>query len=397
MSGKRFGPHYGKVFTAALLHEVAFMLLVHFPGYLDRLGVTESLIGLLYGVGAVLALAGRPALGRILDLTHRRTVLKVSGLLHAAVVLLLMTTTLWGPWLWVLFLSQRVLMLVFFTTMLTYAADSLPVEHRTEGLALFGLSGLLPIALGGVIGDLVIDAFGFHALFLLSASAGLASWGVIWRLPLLPLLSRLPRRNFWAAMVQRDLLPLWWVTLCFSFGLETLFTFLRTYVETRQVGSTGLFFGVYGVTAIVIRVAGGRHYDRTPHRPVVVGSLVAYGVGISFLAFAGAVPLFVAAAIAAGLAHGAIFPIMSSQVVVRAREAERGSAISIFTSLFDIALLLGVPAVGFLIEHMDYGTAFTVAGVALGVGAVVYALWDGRLVAAADAGPALAAGGEEAL
>lgn len=383
MSTNRYGANFGKLFAAALLQETSFALLVHFPGYLDELGVTESLIGVLYAAAAVLGLCSRPALGKILDLTHRRTVLLVTGLANAAVVLALVATSIWGPLLWGLFLAQRVLQIALFTTMLTYGADSIPIQHRTQGLALFGLSGLFPIALSGVAGDLVIDAFGFGALFVLAATASLTSWLLVWRLPLLPVLGHRPRRGFWAALAQRNLLPIWWVTLFFSIGLETLFTFTRTYVDERQIGSTGLFFGVYGMSAAAMRIFGGSHYDRIPQRLFVVSALLAYGLGLGLMAIAGSLPLLVAAAVAGGVSHGAVFPILTSQVVGRARTAERGSAMAIFTSIFDIALLLAAPSVGFLIDGFNYRVAFGAVAIALGLGAAVYAIWDRRLVAAA--------------
>jgi predicted MFS family arabinose efflux permease len=382
MSTARFGPHFPKVFAAALLQEVSFVLMVHFPGYLEGLGITESLIGVLYASAAVVALSFRPALGRILDLTHRRTVLLVTGLINASVVLALAATVAWGPLLWGLFLVQRVMQIALFTTMLTYGADSLPIEHRTQGLALFGLSGLFPIALGGVAGDLVIESFGFGSLFVLASAASVSAWLLVWRLPLLPILGRRPRRGFWAALAQRNLLPLWWITLFFSIGLETLFTFTRTYVADRGVGSTGLFFGVYGLAAASMRILGGRYYDRIPQRPLVVGALVAYGLGLALLAVAGSESVLVGAAVAGGAAHGVVFPILASQVVNRARTAERGSAMSIFTSIFDIALLMAAPVVGLLIDGFSYRLAFGAVSLALGGGAVVYALWDRRLVAA---------------
>ena len=380
MATDRYGPNFGKLFAAAILQEASFFLLVHFPGYLEGLGATESLIGVLYAAAAMLGLLARPALGRVLDLTHRRTVLLVTGFFNAVVILALATTTVWGPWLWGLFLAQRVLQIALFTTMLTYAADSLPVEHRTQGLALFGLSGLLPIALVGVAGDVLIDVFGFQALFVVSAMASIVSWLLVWRLPILPILGRRPRRGFWASLAQRNLLPLWWVTLFFSIGLETLFTFTRTYVDERQIGSTGLFFGVYGVTAAAMRVLGGRHYDRIPQRLFVVSALVSYALSLAILAIAGSVPLLVAAAFFGGMAHGAVFPILTSQVVLRARTSERGSAMAIFTSIFDVALLVAAPAVGFLIDGFSYRLAFGCVAFALGLGAAVYSIWDRRIV-----------------
>ncbi len=380
---KRYGPNFGKIFAAALLQEVSFVLMVHFPGYLDGLGITESLIGTLYASAAVVALLFRPALGRILDLTHRRTVLLVSGALNAAVLLGLALGLPWGPALWVLFLLQRLFQIALFTTMLTYGADSLPVEHRTQGLALFGLSGLFPIALGGLAGDLVIDGFGFEALFLTAALASVASWLLVWRLPLLPVLGRRPRRGFWAALAQRNLLPIWWLALFFCIGMETVFTFTRTYIDDRGIGSTGLFFGVYGLAAASMRIFGGSHYDRIPHRLLVVTALIAYGGGgLGLMAIAGSLPVLIAAAAIGGLAHGAMFPVMTSEVVRRARTAERGSAMATFTSIFDIALLVSAPVVGLMIDTSGYQTAFGWVAIVLMIGAVVYAVWDRRLVAA---------------
>lgn len=379
MTTHRFGPTFPRLFAAALLQELSFMLLVHLPGYLSALGATEGRIGVLYAASAVMSLILRPWLGRILDLTRRRTVLLVSAVVNIGVLLGLVTTSEWGPYLWILFLLQRTVMTAMFTTMLTYAADSIPTERRTQGLAIFGLSGLLPIAGGGYLGDVVISLAGFDGLFLTAAGAGLVSWVIVWTFPVLPVRGRQPRRSFWAAFSQRNLLPLWFATFLFSVGLESLFTFTRTFVDERQVGTAGLVFGVYGVVAVVTRVGGGRMYDRIPHRPLLVGAISAYGLGVGLMATAQVVPILVLAAATAGMAHGAAFPILSSQVVNRARVNERGSAMATFTAIFDIALLLGAPTVGFVIEAFGYLAAFGGLGVVLVLGAVVYRTWDRSL------------------
>lgn len=379
MASHSFGPNFSRLFTAALLQELSFALLIHMPGYFSELGATEGLIGVLYASSAVVSLIFRPWLGRILDLTHRRTVLLVSAVVNMAVVIGLSTTSEWGPYLWVLFLVQRTVQIALFTTMLTYAVDSISIERRTQGLAIFGLSGLVPIAIGGYAGDILISTLGFDGLFYAATSVLVISWLIVWTLPVLPVRGHQPRRSFWAAFVQRNLLPLWFATLLFSLGLESLFTFTRTFVDARQVGTAGLFFAVYGVTAAVTRIAGGQFYDRIPHRPLVVGSIAAYGIGLVFLGLAQDVAVLSLAAIITGTAHGAAFPILSSEVVNRARVSERGSAMATFTSIFDIALLAGAPAVGFLIEGFGYLTAFTAAGSALVLGAVAYRSWDRRI------------------
>jgi MFS family permease len=114
---------------------------------------------------------------------------------------------------------------------------------------------------------------------------------------------------------------------------------------------------------------------------VLVVSIAGFGVGLVGMAFSQNAATLAVASLVMGTAHGTAFPLLSSEVVNRARVAERGSAMSIFTAIFDIALLVGAPAVGFLIDGFDYAVAFTVGGLALVAGSLVYGAWDRRLVA----------------
>lgn len=378
----RFGTHFRTVFLAALLQELSFSLMLHFSGYAERLGATEPQIGLLYSSAAVVALVGRPTLGRVLDLVPRRSVLLAGGVLNVVALLGLMAADAWGPRLWGLFLLLRIVQIFLFTAMLTMAADLIPVESRTRGLALFGLSGLVPIALGGVIGDLVIEVADFDALFVVAAAAGAGSWLLVRRLPPAGEPVEHERRSFWSALAQHDLLPLWLVTFCFALGLEAIFSFLRVFVETQDVGSAGVFFAVYGVAGAVTRLLGRGLYERVNPRPFVSGALLAYAAGVSLLGV-GTSAALAGAALVCGVAHGAVFPMLSSQVVARARDAERGSAMATFTALFDIALLVGAPATGFLIDARSYAAAFVAISVVQVAGAVAYAAWDRPPVASA--------------
>jgi predicted MFS family arabinose efflux permease len=352
--------------------------MLHFPGHAEQVGASESRIGLLYSSAAVAALAARPALGKVLDLVARRSVLLGTGLANAVVLVGLVAADEWAPPLWGLFLLQRVLQIFMFTAMLTVAADLIPVASRARGLALFGLSGLVPISVGGALGDVVVELSGFDALFLCSAAAALGSWAIVWRLPQLRDVDHHedhPRRGFWAALAQPDLLPLWLVTFCFALGLEAVFSFLRVYVDAEDVGSAGAFFALYGIAGAITRIAGRGLYERVSPRPFMTAALLGYATGLSALAVRSTAGL-VAAAFVCGIAHGAVFPMISSQVVHRARDTERGSAMSIFTALFDIALLLGAPAAGFLIEARGFGTSFLALAAVQVVGAIVYASWD---------------------
>lgn len=378
-------PPFPTVFAVGLFQEIAFFLLVNLPGRLQQLGISESGIGVAYSLSALAALLLRPLLGRTLDVVHRRTVLRVAGVLNIIGIVVLALVDVVGPLLWVAFLSQRVLQIFLFTTILAYAADSIPVDIRTLGLAIFGLSGLIPITVANLMGDPLLNRLGYEGVIGTAAVAAVISWTLVWRLPLLPVLGRRPRRNFWSVVAQRNLLPVWWITLMFALATEAAFVFIRPFVNARRIGTLGLFFVVYGTFAIVTRLAGGRLATFSPRRVTVIG-VATQGVGTVLLGTAASLPVLLAAAALMGAAHGTVFPLLSTQVVNRARTAERGSAVSVFTALLDVGLLVVAPVVGAIIEAADYDVAFGSVGAVVAVGAVVYLLWDRRVEAEQVAG-----------
>jgi predicted MFS family arabinose efflux permease len=62
--------------------------------------------------------------------------------------------------------------------------------------------------------------------------------------------------------------------------------------------------------------------------------------------------------------------------VTRAPDADRGSAIAFFTSLFDVGLLVGGPILGAIIGARGYSAMFLFAGAAIFAGVLIFAVWD---------------------
>ncbi len=369
------------VWIAGLLQELAWSVMVHFPGHLSDLGASETRIGLLYSISAVAGLILRPMVGRLMDNVGRRPVLLAAGLGNTIAVAAMTIADELGLFLIVLFVGHRVFQIAIFTAMLTLSADVLPADRRTQGIAIFGLGGLVPMATGGAFGDFILDLGDFSLLFIVAATISLLSWSFVWLVPRQPakLDDETKRRGFWAALGQRNLLPLWWLTFLFAVGLEAMFTFIRTFVDERGFGSVGAFFLAYGGIAIVVRLSTSSMLDRLPQVPVLVGSVAVYGVGLGGVAVAGSGGELAAAAMLLGAGHGLLFPVLTAQVVARARDSERGSAMAIFTSLFDLAVLSAAPAVGAAIDWQGYTTAFNAVAVFVLVGLVVYVAWERAL------------------
>ena len=283
---------------------------------------------------------------------------------------------------------------MLFSALFTYGADVIPAARRTEGIALFGVSGLLPIGVAGIVGDIVLSVAGFRELFLTAAG-----FAVLTLMLSFPLPERRPELKpgespggFWKVVKTRNLLPIWWMIGSFSTVLTGYFVFIRRYVDDTGYGSVGLFFSMYVAVAIGERIFFGWLPDRIGRKKVLYPSLAVLVAGFLMLAAAGSwVGVAIAGALC-GAGHGFTFPILTALLIDRAPDSDRGSAMSFFTALFDVGTLIGGPILGGIIDVAGWGPMYVVAGATLGVATVIFARWDHRVAHDGGREPALIVG-----
>jgi MFS family permease len=135
--------------------SLAGSLFVHLPGFLQGLGAGEAHIGRLMAAQALGAILAWPFIGRARDTRGRRVVILAGVSLFVTVVGLYLSIDALGPRVYGIRLLDGVAQAatMWYTALFTHAADVVPAERRTEGLAIFGVSGLVPIGLGAQSGD----------------------------------------------------------------------------------------------------------------------------------------------------------------------------------------------------------------------------------------------------
>src|SRR5690606_1425437 len=126
-----------------------------------------------------------------------------------------------------------------FSSLFTFAADIVPASRRTEGLGLFGVFGMLPFSLGGLLGDFVLARGTYHDLFLVSAVIALVALlaSIPLREPERPRVAAGPGAGFFGALRQRDLLPIWVVGSLVGVAAAGVYTFVKMLVEAEHVGT----------------------------------------------------------------------------------------------------------------------------------------------------------------
>lgn len=364
--------------TANFLHGLALHGYLHLPGYLAQLGAGEVTIGAIFGLMSGAAIAIRPLAGRVMDGSGRRVVILAGGVLHLIACALFLTVSSIGPWLIVVRVIQGFAQGALFSSLFTFAADIVPASRRTEGLGLFGVFGMLPFSLGGLLGDFVLARGTYHDLFLVSAFIALAALlaSIPLREPERPRAAAGAGAGFLGALRQRDLLPIWVVGSLVGVAGAGVYTFVKMLVEQEHVGTVGLFFTAYALSAIVLRVFFGWVPDRFGIKRTLLPAVVAYGVALAILALAHDTTTMMIAGILAGFGHGFSFPILSALVITRAHPADRGSAMALFTAIFDAGILIGSPMLGAVAHLTDLRTMFALAAIVPIAGALAFYMGD---------------------
>lgn len=167
---------FNLAFLSSMFYGVSFAVFVHIGGFFVGLGADEPRVGIILGVGSIGGLLVRPMLGVWLDRYGRKRFALLGAVIKAVSTLLFLTVSdAGGAWPIVVAFAHGISEGLLFTSMSTVGADVVPASRRTEGLALFGVSGQAPLAIGGVLGDVLIRVGGFDLLFWVSAALAVAS------------------------------------------------------------------------------------------------------------------------------------------------------------------------------------------------------------------------------
>jgi predicted MFS family arabinose efflux permease len=237
---------------------------------------------------------------------------------------------------------------------------------------------MLPVSFGGLLGDAILSRASYDALFIAASCFAALSFLITIPLEEYPRVRHLDDRprGIGHALMQRDLVPLWFLGTVFGLVLTGVFVFVKRFVMETQVATVGTFFSAYTGAAIVVRIVGGSLPDRVGPKRVLLPALATLTAGFLCLAAADNAREVLAAGVLCGLGHGFIYPTMSSMIVTRASEAGRGAAISILTALPDLGALLGAPLLGWIIEASGFAAMFASAAGVLAFGSIVFATWD---------------------
>ncbi len=332
------------------------------------------------GIYSAAAVVIQPLVGGWVDRFGRRPFQVAGASLVTFAALAFAAAERLSPLFSILRILQGIGHATFFVANFAFVADLVPAGRRGQALGIFGLSGLVSMAISPTLGELLIRAFGFRTLFLTAAVVGLAAFLVTLRLreSARPPRGLLPRQslNRLLSVVTLTLLPL---LLGGSFGVShgTLFTFVPTYGKALGIPSLALFYVSYALCALLVRTVGGRLVDRLGPRTILVpmfGLIALAGALLASLSWfsgaASAAGLVLVGALA-GTAHGFVYPALTVHLMTLASEAQRGEILGWFGAVTIFGSGAGAIVFGYVAQALGYPIMFLLLAAFLGSSATL--------------------------
>ncbi|MBP7410452.1 MAG: MFS transporter [Methanoculleus sp.] len=370
------------VVLVILMDAMIYGLLIPvFPGYASRLGVDESVIGVVFGVYAVMLLIFSIPMGLLSDRVGRRPLI-IAGMLLLALATALFAFSTTVTHLIAARAIQGVSAAATWSAGLALLADTSEPSRLGErmGVALSAVS--LGIILGPVVGGLLFEYLGYTATFLIPAVLVALVGIAVLAVPV-----RAVRQGRPDMLPGGNLLPLAAcavVVVAVSGTYGVVDPYLPVYLHaafSASPATIGVVFAVLAAAAILAQPAVGRVYDRYGGSRHLIGAgLLVSGVALAAAMQAPSLPLIAAAVFVLGVAlSSAMVPVMPILAGIYRGRGSQGAAYGIYNTFYSLGLAAGPFAGAAIVGRWSLSAVFLLQATVLAVIGVFIRLAIGRL------------------
>lgn len=345
-----------------LLVFVSFhMLLPSMPVYVQYLGATEDIVGLVMGIFTVTAVGLRPFVGRALD-TKGRKVVYFFGLIIIILSILAYGFVPSVALLLVLRLTHGIGWGAATTAAGTIATDVIPKQRLGEGMGFYGLTSVISMAIAPAIGLQIIKSWGFTNLFytstLLAILGAIAALFIKYYRVYPPQAEKSGEKP---ALFEKTAYKPAVIVFFIALTYGAVVTFIALYAGQFKIENIGIFFTAYALTLLVSRPFFGKMADKKGFDCVMIPGIICVGLTMIILFFAQNLYFFIAAAICYGIGFGAVQPSLQAMAVFNIPPQRRGAANGTFMSGFDLGIGIGSMLWGFIAKFTGYSTMYLLA------------------------------------
>ncbi|MCT0162741.1 MFS transporter [Lactiplantibacillus pentosus] len=353
MKTRLYTPDVKLVLVASFFFLMSPMLINPvIAGFAHGIGASSVLAGVIAGLTNLTSLVLRPLAGNLTDRVSKYRLTFIGGcLLLLASLGYSLTTNV------TLIMLLRIVNGLGYTLcsvcMATWMASLLPPDRIGSGMGIYGLANALGMACGPAISVFLYQHYSYQSVFWLAAGCSLLLVIMIQFVgdhgePVAVPKADAQQRHF--RIVQPRVIPVALILFLFSLPYFATQTYIVSYVAARHFHvAAGIFFPVYAVILLVLRLILRDWFDRVPFKRFIWLCLIFNLLGLIGLTDMTnwAMLLLGAAGLAAG--YGLMFSICQAKALTLVPEADHGLANSTFYIGVDLGMSLG-PIFGGLIS-----------------------------------------------
>jgi MFS family permease len=328
------------------------MLLPELPSYLAAMGGQKQ-IGLIIALFTLTAGLSRPFSGKITDNIGRVPVMAFGSVV----------CFICGFFYPLILTVNGFLILRFFhgfstgtkpTATAAYVADIVPIDKRGEAAGMLGIFTAIGFSIGPALGSFLTDAWNINYMFYTSSIFAILS--ILILLNLKETLPKEQRKPFSLSLFkiniddifEKKVIVVFFVMLFFCFGSGTVLTLIADQTKLVGIKNKGLFYTIYTIASLGVRVLFAKTSDRFGREPVIKVTVLVMFISMLILAFAQSFIVLVIAAIFFGAAQGMGAPTLTAWTIDLSDEQFRGRALATMYIALEAGIGIGAFVTGII-------------------------------------------------
>lgn len=356
---------------------IHFLLITALPIFVgQKLGGTDSEVGLVIGLYMIGAVLIRPFVGRWMDAYDQKkilTMVTISFLLPLMCYAIMENVTVF----FLLRLVHGVTFGALTTATMTAVSTTLPRKRTGEGIGYFSMCMTLGIVIGPLLALTIIESFGFFVLFAVCDLLALAV--VLLAIAMHSCYGKHagePQPLSLHTLFEKKTVPLGIIGMCPTFAFAGIATFITLFAqELGLLPYAAYYFLVSAFVILISRPFVGRAFDRINADILIYPSVIIMAIGLAKLAMAESGADILWSGVLIGLGNGTLYSCLQSLVIRNAPTGRTGAASSTFYILFDIGSALGSFFLGIVAQGAGYVTMYFVTAAVAALTGILYSLW----------------------
>jgi MFS family permease len=354
---------------------LAVSLFFLLPVYLKQFGPRQSQVGLIMGVFSIVAIAVRPLFGRAIDVRGGKP-LALAGLAILLVGVPFFHFVHDAGWLPLLLRAfTGIGWGISMSAAISMCSDLGPADRLARSMGVIGVAGLVANALGPLLAEEISRQWGFGwvfnaSLFCVGAAflCILAARGIVRQEASMEkagfrALGRVPL----AVVIIISAMPVFHGSI-----RGAIIYFIAVFGKSAGIERVGTFFLVFSLAAILTRFGLGDLSDRFGRKAVILPAALIIGANLFLISKIQTAPLLITTGFIGGIGQGLIFPALSTYIIDFMGRENKGLAISLYNSLFDVGMGVGSPFFGWISDIMGYRRMYVFAGILLLLATAVF-------------------------